>query len=277
MSRTKNVLEAVERVASRVHLVAVVRVLRESPARNVTISVRNGKLVPPIDDLKLADQILSSVESVTAKGAAADLIEAVDEEGSRVRLAVEILRPKLELIVFGAGHEDLDREPNATSLFEILRPKLELIVFGAGHVGQAVALIGAMLGYDITVVDDREEFASRKRLPSPRINLLVSDYGYATDKLKLSPSTAVVIVTRGHQYDELCLKHVIGSDAGYIGMIGSRRRVMSVLKKLVSEGFREGDLQRLHAPIGLQIGARTPQEIAISILAEIIDQTNNPE
>src|SRR5712692_7048237 len=150
MSRTKNVLEAVERVASRVHLVAVVRVLRESPARNVTISVRNGKLVPPIDDLKLADQILSSVESVTAKGAAADLIEAVDEEGSRVRLAVEILRPKLELIVFGAG-----------------------------HVGQAVALIGAMLGYDITVVDDREEFASRKRLPSPRINLLVSDYGDA--------------------------------------------------------------------------------------------------
>jgi xanthine/CO dehydrogenase XdhC/CoxF family maturation factor len=248
MSRTNNVLEEVELVASRGHLVAVVRVLCESPETNITIGVRNGQLVPPIDDLKLADQILSSVESITARGAAADLLEAVDEEGSRVRLAVEIVRPKLELMVFGAG-----------------------------HVGQAVALIGAMLGYDITVIDDREEFASRKRLPSPRINLLVSDYGDATDKLKLSPSTAVVIVTRGHQYDELCLKQVIRSDAGYIGMIGSRKRVLSVLKKLVSEGFREDDLQRLHAPIGLQIGARTPQEIAISILAEIIDQTNNPE
>jgi xanthine/CO dehydrogenase XdhC/CoxF family maturation factor len=248
MPRTNNVLEAVESVARRGELVAVVRVLRDSPERNITTSVRNGELVPAIDDLKLADQILSSVGSVTARGAAADLVDAVDEEGSRVRLAIEIVRPKLELIVFGAG-----------------------------HVGQAVALIGAMLGYDITVVDDREEFASRKRLPNPKINLLVSDYGDATDKLKLSPSTAVVIVTRGHQYDELCLKQVIRSDAGYIGMIGSRRRVLSVLKKLVSEGFREGDLQRLHAPIGLQIGARTPQEIAISILAEIIDQTNNPE
>ena len=170
MSRTTNVLEAVESVANRGELVAVVRVLRDSPEKNATISVRNGELVPPIDDLKLADQILSSVESITTRGAAADLLEAVDEEGSRVRLAVEIVRPKLELIVFGAG-----------------------------HVGQAVALIGAILGYDITVVDDREEFASRKRLPNPRINLLVSDYRDATDKLNLSPSTAVVIVTRGHQ------------------------------------------------------------------------------
>ena len=248
MHRTNNVLEAVESVARRGEMVAVVRVLRDSPEKNATISVRNGQLVPAIDDLKLADQILASVESITARGAAADLMEAVDEEGSRVRLAVEIVRPSLELVIFGAG-----------------------------HVGQAVALIGALLGYDITVVDDREEFASRKRLPSPGINLLVSNYGDATDKLNLSPSTAVVIVTRGHQYDELCLKQVIRSDAGYIGMIGSRRRVLSVLKKLVSEGFHEGDLQRLHAPIGLQIGARTPQEIAISILAEIIDLTNNPE
>jgi xanthine/CO dehydrogenase XdhC/CoxF family maturation factor len=247
MARTNDVLEAVESVANRGEVIAVVRILRDDPEKNATISVRNGRLVPPLDDLKLADRVLSSVESTTGKGAAADLIDAVDEEGSRVRLAIEIVRPKLELLIFGAG-----------------------------HVGQAVALIGALLGYDITVVDDREEFASRKRLPSPGINLLVSDYRNATDKLSLSPGTAVVIVTRGHQYDELCLKQVIGSEAGYIGMIGSRRRVLSVIKKLIGEGFRETDLQRLHAPIGLQIGARTPQEIAISILAEIIDQTNNP-
>ena len=248
MNRTNNVLEKVEGLAGRGQLVAVVRVLREGPEEGATISVFDGELVPAITDLKLAEAIRSSVERVTAEGAAADLIDAIDEDGGRVRLAVEIIRPKLELMVFGAG-----------------------------HVGQAVALIGAILGYDVTVVDDREEFASRKRLPSPRINLLVSDYAHATDNLLLSPSTAVVIVTRGHQYDELCLKQVITSDAGYIGMIGSRRRVLSVFKKLVAEGYRESDLQRVHAPVGLRIGARTPQEIAISILAEIIDQTNNPE
>ena len=129
----------------------------------------------------------------------------------------------------------------------------------------------------MTVVDDREEFASRNRLPDPRIGLLVSDYASATQKLTISSSTVVVIVTRGHQYDELCLKNVIRSKASYIGMIGSRRRVLSVFKKLADEGFPEEDLQRVHAPIGLRIGARSPQEIAVSILAEIIDHVNNPD
>jgi xanthine dehydrogenase accessory factor len=188
------------------------------------------------------------VRSLIDKGTIADLVEVVDEKGSAVTLAVEIIRPKLELLVFGAG-----------------------------HVGQAVALIGVLTGYHVTVVDDREEFASRKRLPDTRIDLLVNDYASATEKLRISSSTAVVIVTRGHQYDELCLKNVIRSSATYVGMIGSRRRVLSVFKKLASEGVSEAELQRVHAPIGLRIAARSPQEIAVSILAEIIDHVNNPE
>jgi xanthine dehydrogenase accessory factor len=99
----------------------------------------------------------------------------------------------------------------------------------------------------------------------------------ASGKLTISSSTAVVIVTRGHQYDELCLKSVIRSSAAYIGMIGSRKRVLSVFKKLANEGVSERDLENVHAPIGLRIGARSPQEIAVSILAEIIDQVNNPD
>ena len=129
----------------------------------------------------------------------------------------------------------------------------------------------------MTVVDDREEFASRRRLPDPRISLLVSDYATAAGKLTLSSGTLIVIVTRGHQHDEACLKSVVQSNASYIGMIGSRKRVLSVFKKLVAEGVSERDLQKVHAPIGLRIGARTPQEIAVSILAEIIDHVNNPK
>src|SRR5262249_24380445 len=153
----------------------------------VSVTVSGDEISPPIADGRLTASVLEAVGSLATKGGVADLIDAVDQEGTAVRLAVEIIKPKLELIVFGAG-----------------------------HVGQAVAMIGALLGYRVIAVDDREEFASRKRLPDPRIDLLVSDYARATRKLSISPSTAVVIVTRGHQYDELCLKNVINSNAGYI-------------------------------------------------------------
>lgn len=241
-----NLLEGIEGQTRRGELVAVVRVL--CPGKNTTVRVYDGEMFPPIEDSKLTDQILVAVRGLIGKGGIADLIDAVDEQGSRVRLAVEVVRPKPELVVFGAG-----------------------------HVGQAVALIGALTGYHVTVVDDREEFASRTRLPDPRIQLLVSDYESAAGKLSISSNTAVVIVTRGHQYDEVCLKNVISSKATYVGMIGSRRRVLSVFKKLASEGVSEPDLQKVHAPIGLRIGARSPQEIAVSILAEIINHVNNPE
>jgi len=247
MSAAESLLEAIQNEARQGELVAVVRVLRPARGETTTVRVFEGEVFPPVDDRKLTDQIVSAVQSLTVSGGTADLIEAVDEKGSRVRLAVEIVRPKLELVIFGAG-----------------------------HVGQAVALIGALTGYHVTVIDDREEFASRARLPDPRINLLVSDYGSAAGKLTISSNTAVAIVTRGHQYDELCLKNVVRSNAAYIGMIGSRRRVLSVFKKLTGEGISEQDLKRVHAPIGLRIGARSPQEIAVSILAEIINHMNNP-
>lgn len=247
MSAAESLLEAIENEARQGELVAVVRVLRQPRGQTITVRVFEGEVFPPIDDHKLAAQIAGAVQGLLAKSGIADLIEAVDEKGSRVRLAVEIVRPKLELVIFGAG-----------------------------HVGQAVALIGALTGYHVTVIDDREEFASRARLPDPKINLLVSDYGSAAGKVTISSNTAVAIVTRGHQYDELCLKSVVRSNAAYIGMIGSRRRVLSVFKKLAGEGISEQALERVHAPIGLRIGARSPQEIAVSILAEIINHMNNP-
>lgn len=248
MSQPNNLLEIVENHTTRGEPISVARVLYPEPGKTALVTVSGDEISPPIADSKLTTSILEAVGSLSTKGGVADLIDAVDEEGSEVRVAVEIIKPKLQLVVFGAG-----------------------------HVGQAVAMIGALVGYHVTAVDDREEFASRKRLPYPAIELLVSDYAAATEKLTISPGTAVVIVTRGHQYDELCLKNVINSNAGYIGMIGSRRRVLSVFKKLAGEGVAEDAFKRVHAPIGLRIGARSPQEIAVSILAEIIDHVNNPE
>jgi xanthine dehydrogenase accessory factor len=243
----KNLLGAIENNVRRGDPVAVVRALRDLSDECTTVSVYDGEVFPPVADRKLTDQVLSAVRSLIAKGSAVDLLDVEDEKGTRVKLVVELIKPKLELIVFGAG-----------------------------HVGQSVALIGALTGYAVTVVDDREEFASRNRFPDPRIGLLVSDFENAARELSISSTTAVVIVTRGHQYDELCLKSVIRSNATYIGMIGSRRRVLSVFKKLTGEGFLEAELQRVHAPIGLPIAARSPQEIGVSIMAQIIDHVNNP-
>ena len=248
MSETAKLLETIEGKARKGDFLAVVRVLRETPNDSTRVAVVGNAVVPFLEDQTLNDLVLSSVRALGTSGTTSNLVDGVDGKGSQIKLAIEIVKPKLELIIFGAG-----------------------------HVGQATGLIAAMMGYDVTVVDDREEFASRGRFPDPRIQLQTCDYEHAAQKLSISTSTAVVIVTRGHQYDELCLKSVIGSRANYIGMIGSRKRVLSVFKKLRTEGVPERALEKVHAPIGLRIGARTPQEIAVSILAEIIDHVNNPE
>lgn len=152
--------------------------------------------------------------------------------------------------------------------------RLTLYIFGAGHVGQAVALMGALLGYEIIVVDDRAEFLSRERLPDTRIKLITSEFDKVIDDLRFGYQTAAVIVTRGHQYDEMCLRKLLRLRMSYLGMIGSKRRVLSVFNKLKSEGFKAEEFARVHAPIGLVIGARSPQEIAVSILGEIIAEVN---
>lgn len=157
---------------------------------------------------------------------------------------------------------------------EVTRPRTSLLVFGAGHVGQAVALMGALLGYPVTVIDDRPEFLSRERFPNPRIRLIASSFEEAPDAVAISTDSAIVIVTRGHQYDEVCLRRVVESPAGYIGMIGSRRRVIAVYERLARNGVSRESLARVHAPIGLKVGARSPQEIAVAILAEVIQTMN---
>jgi xanthine/CO dehydrogenase XdhC/CoxF family maturation factor len=157
---------------------------------------------------------------------------------------------------------------------ERITEKLSLYIFGGGHVGQALALMAVLLGYDVTVVDDRAEFASRSRFPDTRIKLLTSDFANAIDSLTVGTRSAAVIVTRGHQYDEICLSKLLGTEVSYLGMIGSKRRVLSIFNRLKLHGFSPDRLNRVHAPIGLKINAKSPQEIAVAILAEIIAGVN---
>ena len=168
-----------------------------------------------------------------------------------------------------------DNSTTFRAIVEVLDPPASLYIFGAGHVGQAVALIGALIGYKVVVVDDRKEFLFPERFPNPNIDLREEQYDQISQKVKIPGNSAVIIVTRGHQYDEICLRQIINLNTRYVGMIGSRRRVIAIFRRLIGEGISEHLLDKVHAPIGLKIGAVSPQEIAIAIMAEVIDVMNN--
>lgn len=153
---------------------------------------------------------------------------------------------------------------------EPLRPRPELIICGAGHIGAAVCHLGAWLDFEVTVIDDRSDFANAERLPEAD-HILVADPAEALGQRPLGPESYVVIVTRGHRHDARCLRACIRSNVGYLGMIGSRRKVKLIFDELLEEGLATPeDLARVHAPIGLNIGGTTVEEIAVSIAAELV-------
>jgi xanthine dehydrogenase accessory factor len=155
-------------------------------------------------------------------------------------------------------------------------PRITLLIVGAGHVGQAVARLAAEVDFEVWVVDDRERYASRERFPSARQRFL-GDIGLTVKELAqgaISPSTFCLIVTRGHAHDEEALYHLAPTCAGYVGMIGSRRKIKLIYEDLIAKGVSPEALAKVHAPLGFEIGARTVPEIAISIVAELIAHRN---
>jgi len=145
----------------------------------------------------------------------------------------------------------------------------DLIIAGGGHIGRLVAHFALPLGFAVTVIDDRREFANEERFPPP-IHPVVGDIGTTLSGLAMGSSTYIVIVTRGHRHDEQALASVLKSKAKYIGLIGSRRKVLVIFDDLRHAGATEDQLARVHAPIGVKIGAVTTEEIALSIAAELV-------
>ncbi len=151
---------------------------------------------------------------------------------------------------------------------EPILPQPALYIFGGGHVSTALAHAAHTAGFAIGVVDDRETFANLQRFPMARE--IYTSYEDAFEKIKPNASSYMVIVTRGHKDDMRVLAWAVSTEARYIGMIGSKRKVLSVYKALEKEVIAAEKFGRVHAPIGLEIGALTPEEIAISITAELI-------
>jgi len=152
---------------------------------------------------------------------------------------------------------------------EPLGKGLELVVAGAGHIARPLCAMASLCGYSVVVVDDRDEYARPENFPSGRVQCQPFEEFFAN--YAVHPGSHVVLVTRGHKHDEVCLRQLVKkARPAYLGMIGSRRRCRAVLQELGEEGVDSAWLAGIYAPIGLDIGAQTPEEIAVAILAEII-------
>ena len=154
-------------------------------------------------------------------------------------------------------------------LVEVVEPAATLLVVGGGHVGLAVGQLGAMLGMEVAIIDDREDYANEERFPY-EAQVICGDFAEELERFPITANTYIVLVSRGHKVDELALRTVAERNAGYVGMIGSKRRTRTVLQHLAEEGVDKDELDKVFTPIGLDIGAETPEEIAVSVLGEII-------
>ena len=153
-----------------------------------------------------------------------------------------------------------------------IRKLKTLYCFGAGHVAVPTAHLAALVGFRVVVIDDRPEYASPERFPEAYNTLVVKDFSRAFEGLEIDKDSFIVIVTRGHQYDRECLEQALKTGAGYIGMISSRRKKEAIYTALMNAGIKKELLEQVHSPIGIDIGGETPEEIAVSIVAELIKE-----
>ena len=158
---------------------------------------------------------------------------------------------------------------NMEVFVEPILPEPCLLIFGGGHISLYLAKLGKMVGFKVVVIDDRSEFANRERFPEAD-EVIAQDFQLAFPQLTTNKASYIAIVTRGHLQDETVLEWAVKTEAAYIGMIGSRKKNQTVFSHLRAKGIPEKRLKEVHAPIGLNIDAKTPEEIAVSIIAEII-------
>ena len=165
-------------------------------------------------------------------------------------------------------------ELTSSVFLEPVFPRQKLIIAGAGHIGKALSHLGQLLDFEVSVIDDRESFANRNNIPDAD-HIFVDDPGRAISGIRKTKDTFIVIVTRGHKDDAVALRPCIGSEAGYIGMIGSRSKIAAMHKDFIEKGWAtEKQWAEIRAPVGLDIGSRTVEEIAVSIAAQLIEVRN---
>lgn len=218
-----------------------------------------------LDGAEAADRML--IWSDRTEGAIDPQLDAaIVSEG---RKAVESGRSGVRSFDVASGTSPGMQGGDLDIFFDVIARPARLVIVGAGHIAMPLARFGALLEFRVSILDDRPEFATSERFPDAA-ETIVGPYGETLASLDTDRDTYVVLVTRGHVHDAACLEVMLNRSAAYVGMIGSRTRVRTVMRHLAENGYPLERLRQIHAPIGLQLGARTPAEIALSIMAEIV-------
>ena len=244
----------------------IVRLRREGRKGAVATIVNVRGSIPSFETAKMLVRDDGSIVGTIGGGCVeAEVWQAAREvmESERPRMLSFNLNenPKYDTGLICGGTLDIFVEP-------VLPPAL-LYIFGAGHVAASLYQTASNAGFDVTVVDDRESYAKRERFPHAK-EVIAEDFEQAMGRVSPTESSYIVIVTRGHHDDMRVLRWAVQTPARYIGMIGSKRKTIAVFRELTQEGIAAELFERVHAPVGLDIGAVTPEEIAVAITAELI-------
>jgi len=256
-----------------------------------------------LDKIKIESSVSDQIRIVLAEGSTAVLVTVIEsrdlQTGAKLlakssgETTGDLGDPKLNDAAVREGAKFLTLRADARSsrvsefaadltslsdsivLFERIEKEPRLVVAGAGHVGASLARLASLVGYQVVLIDDRAEFVARELFAAPserEINLVAAESWSEAlrDAIGNGRAVSLAIVTRGHKQDEDCLRAALSAKPDYIGMIGSKRRTNIVLDKLREEGFDQEQLRKVRAPIGLDIGAVSPEEVALAILAEIV-------
>jgi len=213
-------------------------------------------------------------------GSIAGTIGGGSVEAQVIAAAQQVIETgKSQRLAFSLGAETLDEgHPICGGEMEVfvepILPRPVAFIFGGGHVGKSISQVANLAGFATVIVDDREEFANRRRFPEAD-EVFATAYEEVFSKLPINESSFLIIVTRGHKDDLRVLRLAVGSPAKYVAMIGSRRKVAEIVRALENEGLPRMALERIYAPMGLAIGAVTPEEIAVSVVAEMIAVRRN--
>ena len=191
------------------------------------------------------------------------------EEAKRVMDSGSAALLGYELTQEDAENEGLVCGGTVEIFVEPILPDPKVVLMGAGHVGQAIAEAAHRVGFQIAVLDDREAFANSERFPHAQ-ETVVGPYESGLEQIQIGPTAFVLVVTRGHSHDQTALEQAIQTKAQYVGLVGSRRKIQLIVKNLLQKGHAPDAFDQLYAPIGLEIGSETPEEIAVSVVAELI-------
>ncbi len=240
---------------------------KNKPAAMVTIITSDGSTPRGVGSNMLVDEDGNLLEGTIGGG--------ILEERAKKDAAKYIRKKESILINYNLNRNVKDSNTlpmtcggNVSLFIKVYSPQEKLIIAGAGHISEKISKIAKILGYSITVMDDRKERLSPEIFPEVE-NLMPGSIVENLNRISIDKNTFVIIVTHGHKYDQEALEAVLRSDARYIDMIGSANKIRVCFKNLLEKGYTKDELSKVYTPIGIDLGGETPEEIALSVVAEI--------